>query len=298
MKVGPSVGGAGVGATLAIYLEHALGKIHDPIRWHAGARVETALVLAVEIQARLGDLHQERGPRGMRMAIVPKTPGYYAHVRLGLGLVVESNGHLGSDDPAGSEGRTQCFLHGLDRRGVPRSLRLADEQRSPDQLETLSGAEDAQVHEPLVLDPTPALGAHGTRVHRPQTRLGASGSSMCRVRTRSVGGLDRGRAARQDGARSIEPQQTASGATEESAWRSDSTSLPFGVPPTATPPRSSTRRSRSWPPPRAWATGGCPSASTGSPIPRCGRSRSLSSRGSLPRRDRCGSRPPSSFFPS
>ena len=111
------------------------------------------------------------------MAVVPETPGHYAHVRLGLGLVVESDGHLGSDEPAGSEGPTKCFLHGLDRRGVRRSLGLADEQRSADQLETLSGAEDAQVHEPLVLEPAPALGAH-TRVHRPQTRLGASESSM------------------------------------------------------------------------------------------------------------------------
>src|SRR5262249_60855877 len=67
-------------------------------------------------------------------------------------------------------------------------------------------------------------------------RLGsARRSRQCpRVETPSVargGGLDRGRAARQDDARSIEPRQTASVATEESAWRSDSTSPPFAVPP-------------------------------------------------------------------
>src|SRR5262249_9713527 len=150
MKVGPSVGGAGVGATLAIYLEHALGQIHDPGLWHAGTCVETALVLAVEIQARLGDLHQERGPRGMRMAVVPETPGRYAHVRLGLGFVVESDGHLGSDEPAGSEGPTQCFLHCLDRRGVRRSLRLADAPRSAPPPRTLSRAQDTPRHPPLL----------------------------------------------------------------------------------------------------------------------------------------------------
>jgi len=62
--VDPSIDGASVGAALAIHVEHALGKIHDPVLRHAGAGVETALVLAVEIQARLGDLTRSAGREG------------------------------------------------------------------------------------------------------------------------------------------------------------------------------------------------------------------------------------------
>src|SRR5215470_15835743 len=54
--VGPAVERGGIRAGLAKDLEPAIAQVHDPVLGHSGSGVEAALELAIECQARFGDL--------------------------------------------------------------------------------------------------------------------------------------------------------------------------------------------------------------------------------------------------
>src|SRR2546426_8064852 len=69
--------------------QDAIDEVHDPVVVQASAGVEAALVLPVEGQARLRDLDDERGPRGMLTAIAPPISACDCDGGLGLRLVVE-----------------------------------------------------------------------------------------------------------------------------------------------------------------------------------------------------------------
>ena len=89
---------------LAGDLEHLVHEIHDPVVGDAGARVEAALVAAVEAQARLGDLDEDSRARGVLGKIVSREAGHHHDIRLRLGFVVERDGVLHSDEPPWAEG--------------------------------------------------------------------------------------------------------------------------------------------------------------------------------------------------
>src|SRR5215475_8089614 len=176
--VGPPVGGARLGLALSIDLEHTLHEVHDPVLGHAGAGVEAALVPSIERETRVRDFDEQRGSRGMSVRVVAEGSGHHADIRLGLGFVIEGDGHLGPDVPACTQHSAQPFLDGSNRSGVGRGLRLANHQRPADQLDPLFWMKGTQVHEPLVLQATPVLRAR--EAHRRQTKAGASRASMSR----------------------------------------------------------------------------------------------------------------------
>ena len=57
---------------MPVHLEDAIHQVQDPIVREAGARVQAAFVLAVQRQARLADLDDEHGPRGVFGHVVAK----------------------------------------------------------------------------------------------------------------------------------------------------------------------------------------------------------------------------------
>src|SRR5262249_21729417 len=97
---------------------------------------------------------------------------------LGLGFVIEGDGHLGPDVPACTQGSAQSLLDGSNRGGVGRGLRLPNPQRPADQLDPLLGMKRTQGHQPLGPPTTPVLRAR--EAHRRQTKARVSRASMSR----------------------------------------------------------------------------------------------------------------------
>jgi hypothetical protein len=75
-------------------------QVDDPVLGDAGASVESGLLAAVQREARVGDLHDQRRAGRMRVRIVAKAPRYHAGIGLGLRLLVEGNRELPADIPA------------------------------------------------------------------------------------------------------------------------------------------------------------------------------------------------------
>src|SRR6058998_1342157 len=71
----------------SVDFQDAIDQVHEPVVLQASASVEAALVLPVEGQARLRDLDDERGPRGMLTAVASTSAVRDRDIGLGLGLV-------------------------------------------------------------------------------------------------------------------------------------------------------------------------------------------------------------------
>src|SRR5713101_7986165 len=84
----------------SVDFQDAIDQVHDPVVLQTSASVEAALALPVEGEARLRDLDDERGPRGMLTAVAPTSAARDRDVGLWLGLVVELDGALGPHQPA------------------------------------------------------------------------------------------------------------------------------------------------------------------------------------------------------
>lgn len=121
---------------------------------------------AVEAQAGVGDLDDERGTRGMLATVVSPAPAGHGNVGLRLRLVIEGDRSLGPDQPLRAEGGAEGALDQPDRRVVGGPLGLAHDQVADDELDRLAGAEDADRDQALVLCSRPAAcprrrGGHG-----------------------------------------------------------------------------------------------------------------------------------------
>ncbi|HET8577203.1 MAG TPA: hypothetical protein VFO18_08905, partial [Methylomirabilota bacterium] len=68
-------------------------------------------------------------------------------------------------DPPWPEGRAKNIVGQADHRCMWSALRFANEKLTPDQLDSVAGLESAEIHEPLVLEPCPALRADGRSGH-------------------------------------------------------------------------------------------------------------------------------------
>jgi enoyl-CoA hydratase/carnithine racemase len=117
----------------------------------------------------LDDQHRARWDREQRL---PDRPLHHRDVRLGPGLIVEVDGQLAADSPAGAEGFSKRGVDQLDAERVGFSLRLGDDQLAADQLEALLRSENALLDEPLVLAPAPTSrsvhsGCHARAGHYP-----------------------------------------------------------------------------------------------------------------------------------
>src|SRR5882724_3088317 len=149
----------------SVDFQDAIDEVHDPEVLQASAGVDAALVLAVEGQARLRDLDDERGPRGMLTAVAPTRAARDRDVGLGLGLVVERDGTLRPHQPARLEGSAESVLDETDRRVVRALLGLAHDELAPQELEGLARVEDADVDQAVVLRAGPAPRANRIRRH-------------------------------------------------------------------------------------------------------------------------------------
>src|SRR5919198_580563 len=116
--VTPAERGGGLGPRLTVYLEDAVLEVEDPVVIEPGSGVETALVLPIEAEARLGHLNGENWTRGMRPAVVVRAPANDGDVRLGLGVLVEPDGPLRADGPPRAECRLERSCGLLNRRVV------------------------------------------------------------------------------------------------------------------------------------------------------------------------------------
>src|SRR5438093_8562952 len=72
-----------------VNLQHTIDEVQDPIVVQTGTGVEAALVLAVELEARLCHFDDEHGPRGMLAAVVSPASASDRDIRLGLRHIVQ-----------------------------------------------------------------------------------------------------------------------------------------------------------------------------------------------------------------
>src|SRR6266852_4969497 len=101
----------------------------------------------------------------MLAAVVPWTPAYHGDVRLGLRLLVECDRSLRADHPTGPERGSQGVLHEAQRGVVSTPLWLADDQLTAKQLDRVTGSEDADLDEPVILRASPPPRPHRIRRH-------------------------------------------------------------------------------------------------------------------------------------
>jgi hypothetical protein len=124
-------------------------------------------VLAIEGEARDGDLDDEHRVDRMRGTEIANATAHDRHVGLGLGCIIECDRRLRANGPALAEGARERLLDEHDRGVVQRALRLGHEQQAVDQLDSIAGLEHAPVHESLVLDTPPALELGHRSRHEP-----------------------------------------------------------------------------------------------------------------------------------
>src|SRR5256712_4231887 len=170
----------------SVDFQNAIDQVHDPVVLQTSASVEAALVLPVEGEARLRDLDDERGPRGMLTAVAPTSAARDRDVGLWLGLVVELDGPLGPHQPARLERSAESVLYEPDRRVVGAVLGLAHDELAPQELEGLVRAEDADVDQALVLRTGPAPRAGRIRRHEGDATSHGGGRQCVRSRTQAT----------------------------------------------------------------------------------------------------------------
>src|SRR6266536_3587574 len=91
-SVPPSIHRGSVRLRLAVHLQHTIDEVHDPVVIDPRPRVEAALAFAIELEARLRDLHGERHSRRVRFTIVSRAALDHDEVRFRLGFVIERDG--------------------------------------------------------------------------------------------------------------------------------------------------------------------------------------------------------------
>src|SRR6267142_4648546 len=101
----------------------------------------------------------------MDAAMISSAPGHDRDVGLRLGILVERDGTVRPDRPAGTKGQAQRVPGETDGCGMGTALRFANDHRAADQLEALARSQGTQINQPLVLDTGPVLGAHRGNRH-------------------------------------------------------------------------------------------------------------------------------------
>src|SRR5437763_10666633 len=87
----------------------------------------------------------------MTQHVVAKAAGHDGHIRFRLGLIVQSQGRLRANFPAGAERRTERFLDGPDGAEVAAALGLRDEELTANQFDGIARSEEAALDQALVL---------------------------------------------------------------------------------------------------------------------------------------------------
>ena len=156
-------------------------EVQDPVLGHSCLRVEAPLVLTIERQAGLGDLDDERGARGVLVAVV--APGAAGHRDVGSGSE-SSVSAMGPWDrisqPRPSTARSASSTK-ADRRVVRAALGLADHQLPAEQLDRLARLEDAGLDQACVLGSGRAAETGGVGLHAWRLARRRSGR-QCRAR--------------------------------------------------------------------------------------------------------------------
>ena len=111
-------------------LERVADEVDNPVIHDAGASVEARLVLVVDPIGSLCDLDDEHGPGRVRVAISIGIARDHGDVGLWLRVRVERDRKLRIDLPRIAERATKSRQDAPDRRGVPTSLRLANDQET------------------------------------------------------------------------------------------------------------------------------------------------------------------------
>src|SRR5438105_2276301 len=120
---------------------------------------------------------------GMGVAVVGEGTPDDGDVRFWRRLVVEVDGILSADDPAGWDRRAQRIARHLDAGRVLAAFRLRDDELAADELERLALLERAKVDEPLIFDALPAPQRQRCLLHEGSVAIGASLVNLRRLPT-------------------------------------------------------------------------------------------------------------------
>src|SRR5256886_15466502 len=139
-----------------VNLQQKIDEVQDPIVVQTGTGVEAALVLAVELEARLCDFDDEHGPRGMLAAVVSPASASDRDIRLGLPHIVQRDRPPRSYQPGRSAGSAEGVLDEADRRIVRAVLGLAHVTLAAEELDRITGTEDTDLDQPYEHRPGPS----------------------------------------------------------------------------------------------------------------------------------------------
>jgi hypothetical protein len=109
-------------------------EVHDPVVIEASPGIDASLETAIQADARVGDLDDERGCRGMAGRGVASAAADDGDVRLRLGVTTEREWELNADAPS----RANAVLslhHELDRPRVWVVLGLGDDEPARHELD-------------------------------------------------------------------------------------------------------------------------------------------------------------------
>ena len=129
--------------------QHAIDQVDDPIIPDAAARVETPLVVAVELETRVRHLEYQHRTPWVRITVVRAGSTNHRDIRFGLGVVIESYRHLGSHDEARRKQGPERVVNGPHRRRMAAPLRLGHDELPSDELDWMAG-EHALTHQVFV----------------------------------------------------------------------------------------------------------------------------------------------------
>jgi len=94
IEIAPAEVGGRINGRTSVDFDLPVREVHDPVVRQFPPRVSATLVNAIELEAGLGNLHDEYGTRRMVDEIVARATRGDRDVRLRLGLLVQRDGVL------------------------------------------------------------------------------------------------------------------------------------------------------------------------------------------------------------
>jgi len=141
------------GVRCAVDLDAFRNTVDHPVLGNPARGVESELGRSVVGEGAFGDLDQQE--RVLRVGFAPLV-GHWAapddgDVRLGLGVVAESDGTLDRHDGAAGQAHGQELVQIVAEGVVPSAYGRHLDDLAPDQLDPVSRLEDAHLAHPVVL---------------------------------------------------------------------------------------------------------------------------------------------------
>ncbi len=154
--VGPAERSTWRGMWVAIHLEDAVRKVHNPVFRNSGASVSRRFVGAVVEQCGIGYFHEKNCCGWVGIAIFAQATWDHRNVRFGLGFIVEGEGALGAKVVASGEEGAECGFHEADCRCMRTALGGHGEDFSVEEFYVIVWGEDTGLDHVVVFLASPA----------------------------------------------------------------------------------------------------------------------------------------------